>query len=195
MIITCVSAKGGVGKTTTAIHLAYYFSMLGDTLLVDGDPNHSSLRWAKRALLLPFETATLLASGMKRSEHRIIDTPARPTRDDLEVLTETCDLLIIPTTPEILSIEATLETTAILKSVGCKKFKILLTMIPSAPRKTGQMAREALEHLPIFTQSVRRFAAYEVAPLMGTTVDKTKDRMGKIAWNEYKKVGQEITNV
>ena len=44
MIITVAGFKGGVGKTTTAIHLACYFAQQSEkTLLVDGDPNRSSL--------------------------------------------------------------------------------------------------------------------------------------------------------
>ena len=42
MIITVAGFKGGVGKTTTAIHLACYFAQQSEkTLLVDGDPNRS----------------------------------------------------------------------------------------------------------------------------------------------------------
>ena len=37
MIITVTSYKGGVGKTTTAIHLATYLQTLAPTLLIDGE--------------------------------------------------------------------------------------------------------------------------------------------------------------
>ena len=37
MIIGVGNAKGGVGKTTDAIHLAAYLQTLAPTLLVDGD--------------------------------------------------------------------------------------------------------------------------------------------------------------
>ena len=51
MIITVASYKGGVGKTTTAVHIATYLGKLSPTLLVDGDPNRSASGWAKRGEL------------------------------------------------------------------------------------------------------------------------------------------------
>ena len=40
MFVTVASYKGGVGKTTTAVHLAAYFQELAPTILIDGDPTH-----------------------------------------------------------------------------------------------------------------------------------------------------------
>ena len=56
-IITVTGFKGGVGKSTTAIHIAGYFSGHGQTLLVDGDPNHTAVSWANRGHL-PFPVVT-----------------------------------------------------------------------------------------------------------------------------------------
>jgi chromosome partitioning protein len=54
MIVTLAGFKGGVGKTTTAVHLAAYFAQKSDkTLLIDGDPNRSATGWGKRGSL-PF---------------------------------------------------------------------------------------------------------------------------------------------
>jgi chromosome partitioning protein len=46
MIYSIVNTKGGVGKTTTAVHLAVMLARIGKTLLIDGDPQASAASWA-----------------------------------------------------------------------------------------------------------------------------------------------------
>lgn len=195
MIITLASFKGGVAKTTSAIHLACYFSQKGSTLLVDGDPNRSATGWAKRGAL-PFKVVDLVQAPMqsRNFDHVVIDTAARPSQEDLEALADGCNLLILPTTPDALAMDALLQTVGTLKSLGSQRYRILLTIIPPAPRQTGQQAREALEAegMPLFKQGIRRFAVYEKAALEGRPVYEIKDRNSKIAWREYQEVGKEL---
>src|SRR5207248_3848873 len=103
MILTVAGFKGGVGKTTTAIHFAAYLQDTAPTLLIDGDPNRSATTWA-RANRLPFKVIDerQAARHAGQYEHIVIDTKARPEREDLRALAEGCDLLIVPTKPDAL---------------------------------------------------------------------------------------------
>jgi chromosome partitioning protein len=125
-------------------------------------------------------------------EHVVIDTAARPNREDLEALADGCNLLILPTTPEALAMDALLQTVDALEALGSSRYRILLTIIPPAPRQTGQQAREALNGLPLFQQGIRRFAAYEKAALEGKPVYEVKDEKHLIAWREYQDIGKEV---
>jgi chromosome partitioning protein len=56
MSVTVASYKGGVSKTTTAIHLATHFQEVAPTILIDGDPNRCVSTMAKRGGM-PFTIA------------------------------------------------------------------------------------------------------------------------------------------
>jgi chromosome partitioning protein len=89
MDITVAGFKGGTGKTTTAIHLAAYFSdRFGSdsTFLADGDPNKSASDWARRGEL-PFPVVDIMAAARvsRKYDHMIVDSQASPSKEELEV--------------------------------------------------------------------------------------------------------------
>ncbi|MGB5770843.1 MAG: ParA family protein [Crocosphaera sp.] len=196
MIITVASFKGGVGKTTTAIHLAAYLSAITPTLLIDGDTNRSASGWAKRGQL-PFTVIDerQAAKYARNYDHILIDTQARPEQEDLKALADGCDLLIIPSTPDALALDAMMLTVDALKQLGSDRYKILLTVIPPKPSRDGEEARAMLTKagLPLFKTGIRRLVAFQKAALAGVPVAQVNDPRAKQAWADYQLLGQEVS--
>ena len=194
MIIAITALKGGVGKTTTAVHLAAYFQTLAPTLLIDADKNRSALVWSKEDKL-PFYVASQAgAPGLiKKFTHIIIDTPARPEAEELEDLAAGSDLLILPTTPNHLDLDTTVKAVELLKTLDAN-YKVLLTKVDSRT-KNSKDAKKFLEEaqLPLFKEEIPLLVAFQRAPGLGVIVKDFPDRRAKIGWNRYKAVGKEVT--
>jgi chromosome partitioning protein len=198
MIITVASFKGGVGKTTTAVHLAAYFQRLDKTVLIDGDPNRSSSAWAARGSL-PFEVAdeAMTAKVARAYEHLIFDTAARPDPDVLKVLADGCDVLVIPTTADGLSFDALMLTVDALRNIEAARYRILITMSPPKPARDGEIARDALREqgLPVFATTIRHLKAFKTAGTQGIPVYDVKDPRALFGWEDYAAIGDELARL
>lgn len=197
MILTVASLKGGVGKTTTAMHLAAYLQTLAPTLLVDNDPNKSATGWQSRSENgLPFRVVDVNQSLKvgRDFEHVVFDTKARPDREELQTLAEGCDMLVIPTTPDAMSIEALMATVDMLKSLGVSQFKVLITIIPPYPERDGEDARTMLEAngYPLFASGIREAKVFKQASLRGVIVNQIKGPRAASCWQDYLRVGEEL---
>lgn len=193
MIIAVASLKGGVGKTTTAIHLAAYFQQNAPTLLIDADKNRSALVWSKEEKL-PFYVASLAGapSLIPKFTHLITDMKARPEKEELEDLAKGSELVIIPTTPNHLDLDATLKTIEILAPLNVN-YKILLTKVDARTRN-GLLAKRLLEEqqLPLFKATIPLLVAFDRASQLGVTVQSYNDSRSRQAWQQYEFVGKEI---
>lgn len=197
MIVTVASNKGGVGKTTTAIHLAAYLQQFAPTLLVDNDPNRSSTGWASRSDGgLPFRVVDVNQSVKvaRDYEHIVFDTKARPDRDELKTLAEGCDLMVIPTTPDAMSIEALMGTVDTLRTLGVGQYKILITITPPYPERDGEDARAMLDAsgYPLFSSGIREAKVFKTAALRGVVVNQLKGPRAAVCWQDYANVGAEL---
>ena len=75
MIYAVVNTKGGVGKTTTAVHLATMLARTDRTLLIDGDPQASAASWAawrRETQRDPSPTTTCLSGKAILSEGKTL---------------------------------------------------------------------------------------------------------------------------
>ena len=178
MIITITSFKGGISKTTTAVHLAAYLQKRSPTLLIDGDPNRSATGWSRRGQL-PFKVVDerLAAKYAREFEHCVIDTEARPDEEDLRALADGCDVLVVPTTPDALALDALMLTVKALNGLGATRYRILLSIIPPRPSRDPEEARSTPTEagLPLLSRGVRRLVAFQKAALAGVPVYAVDD--------------------
>lgn len=192
-IITLTQFKGGVGKTTASVCIATLLSQLGDALLIDSDPNRSASLWARKGKL-PFTVCDEREAPkiLSRNKYRniIIDTPARPAQDEIESLANGCDLLILPTTSEPLSIAALAQITQSLPKGT--NYRCLLAMIPPKPQKDGAEAMATLKRyeLPTFDRMIRRYKVYVRASDQGLPLDRISG--GSVAWSDWKELYKEL---
>ena len=202
MILTCASHKGGVGKTTTAFHLAAYLSRFARTLLIDGDAIRASIKWSQRGngKPLPFqvcdETQTARYARQYVDGHIVIDTEANPNNVDFRQVADGCDLLVIPAVPETTATDGLIYTLSMLQDIGNDRYRVLLTKVPPKPRMDGVYLREMLVKLnvPVFAAEIPQLVAFDRASEQGVPVYDVKEERAARAWESYEQAGKEIYN-
>lgn len=205
MIIVVANSKGGVGKSTLAVHLASWLFEQGlSVTLADCDTQQSSSEWIREAtpgvkavrLDNPDTILNELPVLSQEADYVVADGPGSQTETSRALLLR-ADLAIVPCKASMLEVRALAGATAVLRQAqdirhGAPDAVIVLSMVGKHYRLTQDMkdAADALA-LPMASTAMTLRQIYADAPGQGAVVWRMGAR-AKEAADETRRLFREI---
>jgi len=184
-----VNLKGGVGKTTSAVHLAACASQ--PVTLVDCDPEGSALRWESHAGELGFDVVagernslTRQVNALAQDRTVVLDAPPND-RELLFRAANVADVCLVPVTATGLDVDRLLPTLELLRDVEASRPALTVAILLTRWNGRQVLAREALDALdgfPVLDARVRQLARY--AQAFGTRPQYLEEYQA--AWQELR---------
>lgn len=205
MIIVIANSKGGVGKSTLAVHLASWLNEQGHRVtLADCDTQQSSSEWIREAcpevsavrLDNPDVILNELPVLAQDADFVVADGPGSQTETSRALLLR-ADFAIVPCKASMLEVRALAKATEVLRQAqdirgGIPKAVIVLSMVGKNYRLTQDMkdAAAALA-LPMAATHMTLRQIYADAPGQGAVVWRLGAR-ARDAADEARKLFREI---
>jgi chromosome partitioning protein len=189
MIISLLNQKGGVGKTTLAVHLATALALRKNkVLLVDADPQGSSLDWS--ASRSEDEDALISVIGMpKEILHKelpkisadfdfvVIDGAPRVYAVARSAI-QASDLVLIPVQPSPYDIWAAKEIVDLIKELQSFKENLKAAFVINRKIVNSAIGRDVVETLkeyefPVLESHICQRVSFAESAAIGSTVLET----------------------
>ncbi len=184
MIVALLNQKGGVGKTTLALHLAGEWAASGKRVtLIDADPQGSALDWSQQrsreGLSRLFGVVGLARDTLHReapelardADYVVIDGPPRVAGLMRSALLA-ADLVLIPVQPSPLDGWASAEMLALLREARIYRPELIARFVLNRCAARTVIARETAETLadhdpPVLATTVRQRVVFADAAQTG----------------------------
>lgn len=204
-VIAVTNSKGGVGKSTLAVHLAVWLHEQGHrVILADCDTQHSSSEWISEAspdiefvrLESPDEIIDELPQLARDADYVIADGPGSNT-DTSRTLLLFADRAIFPCKASMLEARALAKATKILQQAHAVKpgrpaAVIVLSMVGRKYRLTQDMVEAAKAlNLPLADTPMVLRQIYADAPGQGAVVWQLGAR-ARVATKEVRRLFSEL---
>jgi len=185
MIVALLNQKGGVGKTTLAVHLAASLAAKGRTLLLDADPQGSAVSWSSQREGAPPFTVTALAKPTIHRDiaqisygyaHVVIDGPPRAS-DLARSVIMAADFILMPVQPSPYDLWAAQETVSLILEAATYKPALRAAFImnrKSVNTAISKSAKQALAELPypVMSSEIAQRVIFAETAATGETVDE-----------------------
>lgn len=205
MIYGLTNSKGGVGKTTIAVHLAAHLAKKKRSIIfIDADPQQSASAWIKE-LSLPIQLETLdtpeeiirrVARLSNAKTDIVIDGPAGLSATTRAIMVR-ADRVFLPCGPSILDLRAASKAVQLLREAQkARKGLPKGALIPNKLQKRGRLSREMLAavhklKIPVFAGLSLRQAFADAAG-QAKVVSDMRGASAFLAGHEMKQLLQEM---
>ena len=184
MIISLLNQKGGVGKTTLAVHLSTALALRGrKVLLVDADPQHSSLDWSESRTADPLfpviglPTKNLhkeMPAHVRNYDDIVIDGPPR-VNELARAAIMAADVVLIPVQPSPYDIWAAKEIVDMLNEARVYKEKQKSAFVINRKIVNTAIGRDVAEalaeyQLAVLSSAISQRVAFAESAAQGSTV-------------------------
>lgn len=184
MILALLNQKGGVGKTTLAVHIAAALALKGrSVLLVDADPQGSALDWAATRQADPlFSVVGLPKNNLHKEipahaakyEDVIIDGPPR-VNELARAAILASDMVLIPVQPSPYDVWAAKDIVDLLREAAVFKENQICRFVINRKIVKTAIGRDVVDALssysiPVLSSSIAQRVAFAESAGQGSTV-------------------------
>lgn len=203
-VVALVGNKGGVGKTTLCVNLATALDRKGPSVILDADPQHSSLHWraiadgdsAVRVMDAVDDVSAAVRRAAQDYAYVVIDCPPSLQGTQTREALVQSDIALVPIQPSPIDLWASVNieheiAVAREGNPGLRAFLVINQLEPHT--RLSKLMRQALAELsmPAARTAIQRRVVYRSSVLEGRTVLQL-GRRGEAAAQE---IGQLIEEV